>query len=140
MSGTGCLAGIFARFLNLNIRYNRISQDAERKQKTVYFGVYSIIVSLLVGALFVLLMWGLLACVNALDGGGLGVILLYVLIAVIAIAELALFAQYLCGGLLGVIFQLRCNRRAIGWIALVVFLAATAGMIVGIIYIMGMLN
>ena len=140
MGGIGCMASIFARFINLNVKYNRISQDAERKQKTVYFGVYSIVVSILVGALFVLLMWGLLACLNALDGGGLSVILLYVFIAIIAVTELVLFAQYVCGGLLGVIFQLRCNRKAIGWIALAVFVIATVGMAVGIVYLAGLTN
>lgn len=134
MSNIGCLLGTFSWIMNLSVKYKRINSEPERKSKTVYFGVYSIITTVAVGALFILLMWGIFALSDS-TGGALSDMVVYALIVLMAICELVLFINLISGGLFGVIYQLRCNRRPIGWIALAVFIIALVGMVVGIILI-----
>ena len=138
MSNTGCLLGALNLFFQLSSKYNRLSQDPERKAKTVYFGVYSIVMCVFTCAFAVLILWGIISCTNSLDSSGLGEIVLYVFIAILALCELVLFLQLIFGGLLGIIYQFRCNRRPISWIALAVFIIVIAGMAVGIFFILGM--
>lgn len=140
MSSRGFILSALSWLLTLSRRYDSISKDSERKARTVYFGVYSIITTLAVGGLFLLGIWGLTALIDASGAGDLSVILIWVLIAIVAIMELVLLAEYIFGGALGVFYQLRCNRRPIGWIALAIYLAATIGMIIGIIFIIGTLG
>ena len=138
MSNIGCLMGAFSWLMTNSVRYNRISADPERKQKTVFFGVYSIIMSIAMGALFVLCVWGTLACVDALDGNslGLGELAVGAFIVVLVICAVILLAEYISGGLVGVIYQFRCNKRPIRWVALAVFVATAVGMIVGVILVL----
>ncbi len=135
MSNIGCLMGAFSWLMTNRVNYNRISADPERKQKTMLFGVYSIIMSVAMAALFILCVWGTLACVDALDGNDLGLSKLAVgaFIIVLVICAVILLAEYVCGGLIGVVYQFRCNKRPIRWVALAVFVATAVGMIVGVI-------
>lgn len=135
MSSKGFLYTIFSIFLKLRTKYDQIAQDPKKKAETTYFGIYSIVVSIVVGGFFVLGIWGLILLVDALDGQDLGVILIFVLIVIVAVAELLLLAEYVFGGLLGVYYQFKCNRSPIGWVALAIYIVITVGMGAGILLI-----
>ena len=127
-------------FFRLHTNYTLICQDEQRKAKTVYFGVRSIITTILAGAFFTLGIWGFILLFNAMDSQSLSILAIVPLIIILAIVELVLFAQYVLGGLIGVIYQLRCNRRAIGWVALGLFIVVTVGMAIGIVFIISTTN
>lgn len=96
---------------------SRIKQDPDLRQRSVRLGVMSIVYSLLAAAFAV---GGLFVCKFAMDGGG-GLLFIFVLIIGIALMIAALMTYV--GGLLRLIAQFSVNRRAVGWIALVVLLA-----------------
>lgn len=121
--------------MSLQIKYKNICQDKELKQRTSYFGVYSIVISILFGGLFLLSVWGLIALFGAMDSAGIGVLLMVVFIIMLGIVALFIVAEYIFGGLLGVIYQFRCNRRPIAWIALAVFIVTSGAMIAGLLLI-----
>lgn len=135
MSNIGCLMNGLSWLITLSIQYQKICENPEKKAKTMYFGIYSILISVFVGGLFILSIWGVIALMNAMDSAGIGIILMWVFVAMLVIVALFLFAEYIFGGLMGVIYQFRCNRRPISWIALAVFLITTVAMIVGIVFI-----
>lgn len=135
MSNMGCILWGINLLMNLQIRYKNISDDRELKENTTYFGIYSIIISVLFGGLFLLSVWGIIALLDSMDSAGIGVLLMVVFIIMLGIVALFIVAEYIFGGLLGVIYQFRCNRRPIAWIALVVFVITSAAMIVGLIFI-----
>ncbi|MDE7165199.1 MAG: hypothetical protein K2O04_07265 [Clostridiales bacterium] len=135
MSNIGCILWGINLLMNLQVRYRNISSDKERKANTWYFGAYSIVMSILFGGLFLLSVWGIIALIDAMDSAGIGVILVVVFLIMLALVALFIVAEYIFGGLLGVIYQFRCNRRPIAWIALVVFILTTAAMIAGLVFI-----
>ena len=135
MSNMGCIMWGINLLMTLQIRYKNISANPEQKATTGYFGAYSIVISILFGGLFLLSVWGLIALVGAMDSAGIGVILMIVFIIMLAIVALFIVAEYIFGGLLGVIYQFRCNRRPIAWIALAVFIITTGAMIAGLLLI-----
>lgn len=137
MSTRGCISSVISLFLNLSIKYDEIAKDENRKANTKYFGVYSISTSVIAGATFVLALWGIIACVNAIDSSGLSALVLYIFIGILGLIELTLFGEIILGGLMGIVYQFRCNNRPIGFIALAVFLIVVIGMGVGIILIIG---
>ena len=135
MSNMGCLMSGISLLLKLGVKYNQINKDPERKANTAYFGIYSIVTAIFAGGLFVLCVWGVIALMNNIDNAGLSTILMWVFVALLVILTLFLFAQYILGGLMGVVYQFRCNRRPIAWIALAVFIVTTAAMIIGVIFV-----
>ena len=138
MSSMGCLMSGISLLLKLGSKYNRICQEPERKATTMYFGIYAIITSIYTAGLFVLSVWGVIALMDGMDSAGISVILMWVFVALLVIVALFLFAEYIFGGLMGVIYQFRCNRRPIAWIALAVFILTAAAMLVGLIFIFGL--
>lgn len=137
MSTRGCISSVISLFLNLSIKYDKIAKDEERKATTKYFGVYAISTTVIAGAIFVLVLWGIIACINAIDSSGLSAIVLYIIIGILGLIELTLFGEIILGGLMGIVYQFRCNRQPIGYIALIVFVITVISMGVGIILIIG---
>lgn len=137
MSNIGCLLSGLHLLLNLSVKYNRICADGDRKSKTIYFGVYSIITSVFCAGLFLLCVWGVLAMMNAMDSAGIGQILMWVFVVIVAGCAIFLFLEYIFGGLMGVIYQFRCNRHPIGYIALALYVLITVAMGAGVFLIIG---
>lgn len=135
MSNMGCILSGISWLMTLSMRYRRICENPEEKAKTAYFGIYSIIISVAVGGLFLLSVWGVIALIGAMDTAGLSAILMWVFVAMLVIVVIFLFAEYLFGGLMGVVYQFRCNRQPITWIALAVFVVTSCAMIAGLILI-----
>lgn len=121
--------------IKLSTRYKNICEDKEQKANTTYFGTYSIVTSIVFGGLFLLSVWGIIALMGGMDDAGLGILLMWVFVAILLLLALFLFAEYIFGGLMGVVYQFRCNRRPIAWIALAVFILTAATMIVGLLFI-----
>lgn len=121
--------------LKSSSKYKEISADPARKATTSYFGISAIIASIVTGGFILLCVWGVIALINGMDDAGLGSLLMWVLVGIIIICAIFMLAEYIFGGLLGVMYQFRCNRRPISWIALVVFLLTAAAMVVGLIFI-----
>ncbi|MBD5132816.1 MAG: hypothetical protein HDT28_09585 [Clostridiales bacterium] len=141
MSNIGCLLGGFNWisnvFFRLNRRYRKICDEPGRKETTMWFGVYSIIMSIFTTGMFVLCAWAIMAI---LDLGDLGIIVFIVFIIGFVVALVVLLVEYICSALMGIFYQFRCNRRPIGFIALAVFILTTAAMIIGILFVAGVLG
>lgn len=136
MSNMGCILSGISLLLTLSMRYKRICENPEEKAKTAYFGIYAIVTSAVAGGLFLLSVWGVIALMGAMETAGLGVILMWVFVAMLILVTIFLFAEYIFGGLLGVIYQFRCNRQPITWVALGIFIGTTCAMIAGFILIL----
>lgn len=135
MSSIGCAMSWLTLLLKSSTKYKEISADPARKATTSYFGISAIIASIVTGGFILLCVWGVIALINGMDDAGIGALLMWVLVGIIIICAIFMLAEYIFGGLLGVMYQFRCNRRPISWIALVVFLLTAAAMIVGLIFI-----
>ncbi|MDE7106764.1 MAG: hypothetical protein K2O39_00390 [Clostridiales bacterium] len=121
--------------LKSGTKYKEISADPARKATTAYFGISAIIASIVTGGFILLCVWGAIALISGMNDAGIGALLLWALVAILIICALFLLAEYIFGGLISVVYQLRCNRRPISWIALVVFVLTTGAMIAGLILI-----
>lgn len=114
---------LLSEFFNVAFRAKAIKQDEERRRKSVGFAVTAILFSITAVALAAggAFLWSLI------DSGNKDALLLLVFtVAGLAVCIIGAFVMLL-GALLRVIAQLSLNRKAIGWIALAVFLAAIAG-------------
>ena len=121
--------------LKSSSKYKEISADPARKATTSYFGISAIIASIVTSGFILLCVWGVIALIGGMDDAGLGSLLMWALVAILIICALFLLAEYILGGAMCVVYQFRCNRRPISWIALVVFVATAAAMIAGLILI-----
>ena len=122
------LIHLIGDIFNVAAKASEIRRDEVKRPKSVIFGITSIIYSLLAVAFAI---GG--AFVFSISTDSLLAIFLIVIGAVLMVGAVVT----LIGALVRVIAQLRINRRAIGWIALIVLIAAVAGSVVGIAYIFG---
>ena len=135
MSSMGCAMSWLSLLLKSSSKYKEISADPARKATTSYFGISAIIASILTSGFILLCVWGVIALIGGMDDAGLGSLLMWALVAILIICALFLLAEYIFGGLISVMYQFRCNRRPISWIALVVFVLTAGAMIAGLILI-----
>lgn len=131
MSKIGCLSVILNMFFNVHARYMRMTP--EQRSRTKFFGAYSIGMSIVCSALFVLILWGIVALLPNMDG--LGIFVVVPLVVILSLCELVLLGELIVGGLFGIIYQARCNKSIILWISLIVFLLVIAAMVIGILFI-----
>ncbi|MDE5601594.1 MAG: hypothetical protein K2J16_03755 [Clostridia bacterium] len=96
----------------LSTKYNRIASDPELREKSICFGVESIVSSILGAVIIVLCALGISALVN---GSTLGIIFV-VLLAIVAVVSLV---QLIVRGLITMIYQRRLNKKPIGTSALI---------------------
>ncbi|MCH5155338.1 MAG: hypothetical protein J1F69_01915 [Clostridiales bacterium] len=135
MSNMGCIMSGLTWLMSLSRKYNEICADPERKKTTGYFGIYSVCITIFLGGVLVLSLFGVIQLVNNMENASISQLLMWVFVAMLIIVMLYSFAQYVLGGLMGVVYQFRCNRRPIAFVALGVFILATAGMIVGMVFV-----
>lgn len=107
----------------LSTKYNRIASDPELREKSVSFGVQSIISTIFGAAIIVLCALG----VSALMGGSVLGIILAVLLAIVAVVSLV---QLIVRGLITMIYQRRLNKKPIGIAALIIWIVAVIAAIV----------
>lgn len=116
------------RVSKMRDKAKRIKEDEEKRAKSMYFGVMSIIYSLMsMGFCFA----GAALLINYLNT------LLVIFIIVIGIGFMIGGLAMFVWALVGLILQLSINRRFIGWLALVVFVACLVG---SVILVLGQLN
>lgn len=136
MSNMGCIYSTIGWLISLNIKYKRIQNDPERKASTVYFGVYSMVVSVFCAGLIILCAWGVLQLYAALDSSGLSAIVMWLFIAMLALVILVLAAELVLGGLFGVIYQFRCNAHPIRYVALAVYVLTISALAGGLVFVL----
>ncbi|MDE6655954.1 MAG: hypothetical protein K2J85_03080 [Anaeroplasmataceae bacterium] len=108
----------------------RIKEDEEKRKKSIYFGVISIVYSLLsFGFCFA----GAWLFENLLDS------LLVIFIIIIGIGFMIGGLAMFVWSIVAWILQLSINRRFIGWLALVVFIAGIVGSVILVVGQLGSL-
>lgn len=108
--------------LNVILEASSIRKDEELREKSVRFAVTAIIQSVVMVALVL----GGAFLLKALDGGDSDALLLFIFVIAGLAACFAGAFVLLLGAVTRVICQLTINRKPIGWIALVVLIAAVA--------------
>ena len=128
------LIGFFTFWTHIGVQYAAIKNNEERREKSVYLGVRSIIQTLICAALTVGLLIGAVALVGLLEGEA-ALLFIFIIVGIVAclIGALSTLVQGVIGGLLYMIYQFRLNKRPIRWVALGVWIAAVVGMIVFVI-------
>ena len=118
------LEGIFNflfRVSKMRDKAKRIKEDEEKREKSIYFGVVSISYSIVSVGMCALGGWLFTTFMDT------GLVLFTIMAGIIfMIGGLALFIWSLVGWIL----QLSINRRFIGWIAILVFIASLVGSII----------
>ena len=139
MSNMGCIYGTIGWLISLNLRYKRICNDKERKEVTIYFGVYSIVTSVICAGLIVLCAWGAGMLYNSIPSAGISEILMWLFIAMLVVCIVVLAAELVLGGFMGIVYQFRCNDHPIRYIATAVFVVVLAALAVGLVFALGSL-
>lgn len=121
---------MFTFWVNLKVRYETIAKDPERKEKSVYFGVRSIISSIFSAIVIALSIWGIFACFNALNTDSFNMILAWIFIVLLAVIALTALFNGFVAALISTMYQLRLNKKPIGWVALAILIVAFVGAII----------
>ncbi|MBD5091862.1 MAG: hypothetical protein HDT36_00565 [Clostridiales bacterium] len=95
----------------LSTKYNRIASDPELREKSICFGVESIVSSIFGAVIIALCTLG----ISALIGGSTLGIIFIVLLVIVAVVSLV---QLIIRGLITMIYQRRLNKKPIGTSAL----------------------
>lgn len=133
MSSIGCALSWLSLLQKPRTKFQDICAHPEEKAKTAYFGISAIIASVISCGLILLCVWGMTSF--AAGDTNINDTLRWVLIVLITICTLCLFAEYIFGGMMCAVYQIRCNRRSISFLALAVLVLTAGAMIVGIIFI-----
>ncbi len=127
------IGNFFTFWVKIERKYKKIRDNEDKRAISISLGVRSIIQSLICGAITILALWGLSFCVANFASGfkewGLPVLTIIGL-AVTALAALSSFVQGVIGGLLYMIYQLKLNKRAVGYVALVIWILVIAAIAV----------
>jgi len=122
-------------WLGMRVRYDRIAQDADRKEKSSFFGVQSILCSLFGMAAVILCAFGIRACMQQ-DSA-----LLILFIALLVIVMLVALVQCTSRALVATIYQMKLNKKPIGWVSLVLWIIALVAMVaVSVLMVSGVLK
>ncbi len=115
---------------NLRFRYDTIAKDPERKEKSIYFGVRSIISSIFSAIVIALSVWGIFACSNAMNADSLNAIVAWVFIVLLAVITFTALCNGFVSALISTVYQLRLNKKPIGWVALAILIVSFVGAII----------
>lgn len=119
-------------------KYNKLKADEESRETSVSLGIRGIIQAILSAAFVVLFVFGGVFCATKIEFELAG--LLFLLGTVIAfLCGLAVLVQGFFGALFYVIYQLKLNKRAIGWIALIIWFLCLGGAIAGSVVLIGII-
>lgn len=119
-------------------KYNKIKADEAQKETSVSLGVRGIIQAVLSAVVVALLVFGGVFCATKIEFELAG--LLYLLGTIIAfLCGLAILVQGLVGALIFIIYQMKLNKRAIGWIALIIWFLCLGGAIAVSVVLIGLI-
>lgn len=127
------LSTIF-KYFNQRNKYLSIKKNPEKREKSVYFGVIALIKTIFFAALTALFAFGLIFCVKSFTSNNL-----HILLAVLGCITCGILLFYSIFGLvfscpLQILYQIRLNKRAIGWVALAIYIASVAVAVFLIVY------
>ncbi|MCM1305930.1 MAG: hypothetical protein NC037_06180 [Bacteroides sp.] len=109
---------------HLKIRYQRICENPEKREKSVYFGVLSILFSIIGAVIVALCAFGIS---SLMDNDNL---LSIVFIVILALCILISIVECTIRSLISTVYQLKVNKLPIGWAALAVFIVTFIAMVV----------
>lgn len=119
-------------------KYNKIKADEAQKETSVSLGVRGIIQAVLSAVVVALFVFGGVFCATKIEFELAG--LLYLLGTIIAfLCGLAILVQGLVGALIFIIYQMKLNKRAIGWIALIIWFLCLGGAIAVSVVLIGLI-
>ena len=125
MKGLGSFISFWSQVSN---QYARLAANEEKRARSVRLGVTAIILAVISAALVVLSVWGLGTAVGLIsDSPIVGIVVLLLCIGV----AITFLTRGMINALLYAIYQLRLNKKAIGWLALVVWFISLAAAIGG---------
>ncbi len=133
MKGSG---GFFAFWVSASNTFNKLRNDDELRPKTVRMGVNSIVMTVVACVFTFLGGWGALTCFNLISSGDSFLLPLLGLILSLAAAIGGLARGFICS-LMYWIYQLRLNKKPIGYVALALWILGIVGVVVAIILITG---
>ncbi|MCI2111754.1 MAG: hypothetical protein LKK13_05435 [Bacilli bacterium] len=116
--------------MNRSAKYDRI-KNSDKRLTSVVFGVKSLIASVFL----VLFALGIASCIRALNDptGTWGALLAKpIAIGGLAMFATALFLVFFCD-VADLVFQLKLNRRPVGWVSLIVLVGSLIGSVVIIV-------
>ena len=119
-------------------KYNKIKADEAQKETSVSLGVRGIIQAVLSAVVVALFVFGGVFCATKIEFELAG--LLYLLGTIIAfLCGLAILVQGLVGALIFIIYQMKLNKRTIGWIALIIWFLCLGGAIAVSVVLIGLI-
>ncbi|MDD4351160.1 MAG: hypothetical protein PHP83_03145 [Clostridia bacterium] len=124
------LLNIFMRSRDRNRKYKELKNDPERAPKVVRYGVSAIILDVIAIALVVLCLFTFETITSALLTNAGVVVIVTALIWFVALSVLIILpVGLIISALISSIYQLKMNKKAIGWIALVLTILTLGGSI-----------
>ena len=111
------LRNLIMYFNNLSIRYSNIIADPERRENSKYFGIISIINSILGAVIVALCAFGISALMENDSIVSIVFIVLLALMIVVALFEFTL------RGIIATVYQRKVNKHPIGIAAIVIWIA-----------------
>ena len=122
--------------MDVSRNYDKI-KDSDKRDTSTRLGALSIICTIVGAILTALFAWGFLASVQAFSGDSLLSVILAVLGVVICFAGIiASVFDGILKGLMYWIYQMKLNKRAIGKVALVLWILFSIGSIVGTVLLL----
>lgn len=136
---------------NINIRYQNIKNNEEERPKSIKMGVHSIVNSIIGVIIACLGIWLLIVCIQNLQALNVeaspdwaGDLILAGMDATFYIIGIVLGAGVVIAALFGgmvraliyLIYQLKLNKRAIGWVALGILIAGVIGIILTVVFML----
>lgn len=134
------MIGKFFTFWNsISLKYDKLKNNEEKREKSVNLGVQSIVQTILFGILAFLAAWGFCICFkNFVSPDSVNSwwpvfsILGFIVCGPVALVS---FVEGMIGGLLYMIYQFKLNKRAIRWVALAVWIFVFVAVVVAIIFV-----
>lgn len=131
------ITSFFAFWLSASNTYHRLKDDEAKRPVTVRMGVVSIIQSVIACAFTILGLWGFITCLNYIGSEGATSFILPLFGVIISAAvAITAFLRGFVSALIYWIYQLSLNKRAVGFVALAVWILAIAGTVVTLILIL----
>ncbi len=115
-------------------KFLSIKKNPEKREKSVYFGVRALFRTIILAGFTALFAVGLIYCIKAMSNQNLGVLL-----AIIGVVTCGILLFYSTISLifscpLDIYYQIRLNKRAIGWVALTIYVVSVALAVFLVVY------
>lgn len=125
------LNGLLWIILKNTRRYDRLKSDEEKKQSSQSLGVWSILSTVIGTICVVLSVWAISAMADKLGAvDSLEVLLIIFGLFLLVVLLVGLFLQLIVNGIICAILQMKLNKKPIGLISLILWLAIIVAAVV----------